>query len=540
MDPPQSAQSASSPPATSSSSHHQQQYAPPPNPPPGASQPTISSPSNRQPPMREDSTPQRVPSDEELRRVWEESQFDEAKRESRAAEQERKDLEEALRLSLQEGEASGSGTTGQYDQYGSSPGPSQSGPSFQFHDEDPASRRVSSYNPITRRDTTFDQDRPTHVPDYGEASTAGITQGLGDLRMPGGFDGPAVPQPPSSGFQPQSTNQQSLLDDDDDSQNLSSAGPMLTPMKTGMAMQSKNPFLSPHEVQQEEGPSTPPPTIDQKSFPSPRSEFPPSTSSPLPQHPVNNTRDSPGSAMTTHTIYNQDAQHGLSPSPRIPSGSSPTPRALPRPPSMSRPPVESSFTPPPGPPPAPMSPQPPMQQYPQQPPYHQQQPPQPQQAQTPKQQFQQYIQSITPALPPRRDTHATQVINQEVQSLGVYSPQYPSSTQYQVNQQSAPLNPEGYPNPQGSAQNNTPSYSYSQSGQIPVSTYQVSSPTAAYPQQNQSFEQAQFPAAAPSSGPALARSLSTVVDGEDPLDMLKQYDTVFLSESSLRSDGLDC
>lgn len=57
--------------------------------------------------------PERVPSDPELRRIWEESQFEEAARLSRVAERERLELEEVMNLSLVEAEtraeAGGSG-----------------------------------------------------------------------------------------------------------------------------------------------------------------------------------------------------------------------------------------------------------------------------------------------------------------------------------------------------------------------------------------------------------------------------------------------
>ncbi|KIR29410.1 hypothetical protein I307_01314 [Cryptococcus deuterogattii 99/473] len=153
------------------------------------------------------------PSDPQMAQVWEESQLDEAKRASLAW-REQQELEEAMRLSLAEAEAGGVG---------------------------------SSTGPGTSSHAQLEQDRLPVVNEdeaatYGEASSSsqqpnpdlmGLVGGLGDLTFSNSEQ--------TSSASHAAHNQSSILDDDGPS-GLNQQP--LVPSKTGLVMQSKNPFLS--------------------------------------------------------------------------------------------------------------------------------------------------------------------------------------------------------------------------------------------------------------------------------------------------------
>lgn len=227
-------------------------YAPPTGPPPGRSAPRRrassgpSRPSRPQvsttspsPPERRPESPDGPPSDEEVAKVWEESQFDEAKRASIAAEREREELEEAMHLSLVESESRG----------GNSAGPSPQTMPTVFEDEDddgPSSRRISSYDPAPRAEGTAHRriasdagasgSMPGQWQGYPGGSGTSDQGAFGTTRTNGNNPDQWPTQPAASG---------SILDDEDNLANL----PALTPSKTGAVLKSKNPFLSPQERQ---------------------------------------------------------------------------------------------------------------------------------------------------------------------------------------------------------------------------------------------------------------------------------------------------
>jgi len=292
-------------------------YAPPPGAPPphvSSSTPRVSSGSSHRRVRNASSSLQRrspsppsPPEDEEVAKVWEESQLDEAKRASIAAERERKELEQVMELSLRESEGSGQ-AAGE-----SSAGHNSQGRSTVFEDEDgPNSRRVSSYA-TPARNKSIDHRRV--------ASDAGASG-----SMPGQWQGQTQQRPPVS-----------ILDEEDNAASL----PALTPSRTGAVLQSKNPFLSPMERDllslEEQGPSTATPSAGVE-IGSPSSGISRSNNngfgamdflsptSPTRHRSASSLRDNLGSAYTS---YSQGSS-ALSPSP----------------------PQEPRYTAPPGPPPA--------------------------------------------------------------------------------------------------------------------------------------------------------------------------------------------
>nr|KIR46827.1 hypothetical protein I312_03718 [Cryptococcus bacillisporus CA1280] len=153
------------------------------------------------------------PSDPQMAQVWEESQLDEAKRASLAW-REQQELEEAMRLSLAEAEAAGVG--------------SSTGPGTSSHAQSEQDRL-----PVVNED---------EAATYGEASSSsqqpnpdlmGLVGGLGDLTFSNSEH--------TSSASHAAHNQNSILDDDGPS-GLNQQP--LVPSKTGLVMQSKNPFLS--------------------------------------------------------------------------------------------------------------------------------------------------------------------------------------------------------------------------------------------------------------------------------------------------------
>ena len=273
-------------------------YAPPPGPPPAG--PSRARPSIRTRSNRQSSPPPGPPSDEEGARVWEESQLDEAKRASIAAERERKELEEVMQLSLAEAEASGSGM------------------STVFEDvDDPGSRRVSSYAAPVQSEV------PTHRRVTSEAS--------------------------ASASMPASWQTRSLLDAEDKMAGM----PALQPNRTGTTLQSKNPFLSLQERSHQKEDSAI--GLDYSHLQQDAIDDLLNFASTSQQPSATSNRDSPGSRLAKYDAGNKSAtmspfdistipQYGLSltTAPTLPSRTHPSTntfpmsgenRPLPRPPS---------------------------------------------------------------------------------------------------------------------------------------------------------------------------------------------------------------
>ena len=165
-------------------------FTPPSEPPP--TRPSPPPPTRNSPPPSGRRTPPHdsAPSDEEERQVWEESQLDEAKRASRAAEREQQELEEAVRLSLAEAEAN-------------------------------AYAESLQVGPSSRPDGSNANPQPTTTTSTPKASPAALDNRLAHPPIPTG----------------------SLMDDEDDMPTLMP----LQPTRTGAVLQSNNPFLSPGE-----------------------------------------------------------------------------------------------------------------------------------------------------------------------------------------------------------------------------------------------------------------------------------------------------
>ena len=410
-----------------------------------------SSPAARSSSLRPDSsseehrpaTPQRVPSDEDLRQVWEESQFEEATRMSRAAEQEREDLETAMRLSLAETSARGQAA-----------GRSEGGPSSSLgimhpviEEDAPPSRPLSSY---VGSQNTGPGDHRRSVSDAGAGgrpALGGAVDDLGALIM-------------SRGAQPNNRPAtSSLLDDEEGMGDM----PMLTPTKTGAILKSKNPFLSStervslQESEQGESSQAQNPSTQSGMPTSPPVSTPPKADGEMahmsPRQPTATSRrpsasplwESPGSA---HTSYSPPANQSVRTS-KKPLPSPPGPGSM----MHQQSPQSPRFEPPPGPPPSHLR-----------------------------------VPSLggaenTPPLPPRRET--------------LQSPTLMSSTQMTSTS-------ESFFYPQQGTHRNTPQ----------------PSPARNAPETE--------PEAVPPRLPM--RKISTLLKGEDPLEMLKDYDTVFLSQ----------
>jgi hypothetical protein len=174
---------------------------------PSSAQPDVASPARSthslSQPARRPPSPAAEPDDPDVARVWEESQYDEAKRMSLAAERERQELEEAMRLSLAEAEAMGvaPSVAGPSSRPGGMPGGS-AGPSA-FVVEDVSHRRTAS-------------EGTGHRPD--------LAGDMAGLRIPGDWESSV-----------------------EDLSGSHLPAPM-QPQRTGAAvLQSKNPFLSPQE-----------------------------------------------------------------------------------------------------------------------------------------------------------------------------------------------------------------------------------------------------------------------------------------------------
>ncbi|WVR08112.1 hypothetical protein IAU60_005158 [Kwoniella sp. DSM 27419] len=164
-----------------------------------------------------DDGPSPQPTDPEMARIWEESQFEEAKRASIAWQREQDELQQALDASIAEAEAAeAQATMEESDRAGSSTRPTSS--------------------------TTGWPGGPQHE-DIGQ-----LVSGMEDMAIPDGWRSDA--QPSAAYPQPTSTTEQgspSLLDQPDE---VSQGPAPISPQKTGFALKSKNPFLSRKERQE--------------------------------------------------------------------------------------------------------------------------------------------------------------------------------------------------------------------------------------------------------------------------------------------------
>ena len=352
---------------------------------PPRTSPPISSPSpanpnrqsNRQSQSQEQRplTPPRIPSDPELRQLWEESQLEEAKRMSRAAERERIELEEAMRLSLADAERASMDISRSDQQAGSSRGYQS------FSGQDSSGDAANGFNPGEQAGrSSASWQNPSGQHEQNRASTSSITNDMAALNIPGGWD-PQTSRPSSS----QAPHPTSLLDDDDNGGASHLDAPMLTPMKTGAVMQSKNPFLS--HAEHEELDQSLLPTRSHGSVQSPtpthQAHIPqeqprqdsdavygyPSLAYPqTPQQPTSTThlsppssgrgyypsdeplRDSPGSSYTTYTagIDHSPRSGKPLPPPPGPGGIQPGQQIT----EEQRRRSSQNYAPPPGPPPA--------------------------------------------------------------------------------------------------------------------------------------------------------------------------------------------
>ncbi|OXC68791.1 hypothetical protein AYX13_02717 [Cryptococcus neoformans] len=185
---------------------------PSPSTPQTASNPALASPHSSPAPTRPGLVDSNPPSDPQMAQVWEESQLDEAKRASLAW-REQQEFEEAMRLSLAEAESMG---------VGSSTGPGTS------------TNTQSEQNRLPVVDENDEQD--SSLSQQPNPDLMGLVGGLEDLTFSNSEQ--------ASSSNNATHNQSSILDDDGPS-GLNQQP--LVPSKTGLVMQSKNPFLSQNE-----------------------------------------------------------------------------------------------------------------------------------------------------------------------------------------------------------------------------------------------------------------------------------------------------
>lgn len=185
---------------------------PSPSTPQSASNPALASPHSSPAPTRPGLVDSNPPSDPQMAQIWEESQLDEAKRASLAW-REQQEFEEAMRLSLAEAESMG---------VGSSTGPGTS------------TNTQSGQNRLPVVDENDEQD--SSLSQQPNPDLMGLVGGLEDLTFSNSEQ--------ASSSNNATHNQSSILDDDGPS-GLNQQP--LVPSKTGLVMQSKNPFLSQSE-----------------------------------------------------------------------------------------------------------------------------------------------------------------------------------------------------------------------------------------------------------------------------------------------------
>lgn len=386
---------------------------------------------------------------------------------STVAERERLELEEAMRLSLAEAEASGS-RGGFEDAVG--PG-----------DDSPGSRRASSYTP--HADAMGERRRNTS--DAGQmGDLAGLDAGMRNLDMLGGSDQQQQQSQSQQYLQPHQNHQQqathphvspqptgpSLLDDDDDD-HVPLAASMLTPNKTGAVMQSNNPFLSPSEREQAEASEYPSPSPAGPSTPQPVShgQTPQSCPSPHLSPPGGPARESPATQRTTHSPTAGESPRASKPLPSPPG------------PGGIQPARSISYAPPPGPPPA-----------------HLRIPSLGDQARG-----REVMQSAQP-----------QQSQQHVSTSGQVSPQLSAQTHQSFSATTPTATPAQPPLPprRDTTQSHTSQYAQGPPLMSPTSTQ-------------------------PSAGPPAIPLRPVLENGVDPLETLREYDTVFLIDDSASMAG---
>ncbi|ORX37777.1 hypothetical protein BD324DRAFT_398860 [Kockovaella imperatae] len=215
-------------------------YSPPAGPPPlssSASRRTPPTPNRDRPP-----TPDSPPADEQVRLAWEESQLDEAKRASLAAEQERLELEEAMRLSLAEAEiaevaSSVAGPSTRPSNPRPLPDPRQSPQYNQFT----AAQALSPPLPLRPQTSAESFKRPQQMPSQSSSpfSSPWVSQraspSIGHRRTASDV-GPGMARLSLNEFDP-------LAEDDGQMSSL----PVMQPTQHAAVLQSNNPFLSPRE-----------------------------------------------------------------------------------------------------------------------------------------------------------------------------------------------------------------------------------------------------------------------------------------------------
>ncbi|WVW86982.1 hypothetical protein I302_109038 [Kwoniella bestiolae CBS 10118] len=189
-------------------------------PPSSASQPQSGGPAQ----SAVDDGPQRIPSDPELARVWEESQLEEAKRASLAWQVEQQELQEAMRLSLAESESRGEGTSSSTSTSNAMAGPSN--------------------HPVP----TIPESQSSEGTNNSGQEMRDLVQGMEEMIIPGSYN-PVQPPPSASAGTSHTTNNQLQNILDEQSASYTGQTP-LTPQKTGFQIQSKNPFLSSNEKEQ--------------------------------------------------------------------------------------------------------------------------------------------------------------------------------------------------------------------------------------------------------------------------------------------------
>nr|XP_019043602.1 hypothetical protein I302_08182 [Kwoniella bestiolae CBS 10118]OCF22532.1 hypothetical protein I302_08182 [Kwoniella bestiolae CBS 10118] len=260
-------------------------------PPSSASQPQSGGPAQ----SAVDDGPQRIPSDPELARVWEESQLEEAKRASLAWQVEQQELQEAMRLSLAESESRGEGTSSSTSTSNAMAGPSN--------------------HPVP----TIPESQSSEGTNNSGQEMRDLVQGMEEMIIPGSYN-PVQPPPSASAGTSHTTNNQLQNILDEQSASYTGQTP-LTPQKTGFQIQSKNPFLSSNEKEQLQA-------MEQAAH----------TQSPPPNHAQQHTPP-PLTAGSNHTHYNSPSetnQQLYTPPPgpppshlRIVTPTSPTSRPLP-------------------------------------------------------------------------------------------------------------------------------------------------------------------------------------------------------------------
>ncbi|WWC73748.1 uncharacterized protein I206_107720 [Kwoniella pini CBS 10737] len=188
---------------------------------------------------------QRIPSDPELARAWEESQLEEATRASLAHQVEQQELQEAMRLSMAEAEAQGACSSSSHYEGSSS----------------------TQNHPIS----TIPEDRSDEGPGHN-AEMRHLVSGMEDMIIPGSYNSAVS----TSTTGPISTTSDHPIPNilDEPVSNYSHQPP-LSPQRTGLHIQSKNPFLSSNEKEQlralEEAALT---TPTSEHFRSPSTSFP--------------------------------------------------------------------------------------------------------------------------------------------------------------------------------------------------------------------------------------------------------------------------